>query len=652
MEIQRDFRFYIKVLAGARQGERIEIPLLDKMAGTAAPHAWIHEDEEICFMLVTPHDMESPVLWISDLPKPPSDFKKLSNKVIYLWHPESRGFNRYQAFFLNCFGSCKLDIEIRKREGEQLWIELSPFEVRAKKITAERLREIIKYLASRMNDLPGASFSVTQISAGQNKRSVTILLKEAEDGLNLFEQQLPILLTHHRTRLVPMRVVRIPGPADCFDANTAEWLISHLDILMPASEFNDALVTIDGHPYTANKLEVNDLVEESNVYENQVLHSYLNNMKTFLVEIRKECDRIQSHAPSSPREPKEEEKAGSDSGGSGRYVSFSIEIKSSIRELFKGRKTKCDQLLEKCNYLMGVLNAKIPVARFLAGVPSLTPWVKANFHYRILFERIIRWYQMGAPDWSDEERLVGVRSIDELYEYFCLYKLIDGLEKSGFQRKDSPDEKNHRIVYQDNIPMRRYEFEKGKTRLTLYYEKEIWSPKHKAFEKSSFFNVEGWIWDSCRRKGANAKRVPDYIFEISTDQQGDRDSANSVLAVFDAKYSPADTVFFEKLPVLVMRYVHGISGKGGGVSPVVSLYLLHPKETNQWGDKAPVRSFYTNDYDLFGSKAVIPALGAAEVDPASTYDISNLIERIVELSEQRLYSLSAKSVRNQVFENA
>lgn len=635
MEDQRDFRFYIKVLAGNRQGERIEIPPQDKMTGTT-PCAWIHEDEEICFMLVAPSYTENPVLWISDLPKPPSDFKRLTQKVIYLWHPESRGFNRYQAFFLNCFGSCQLAIEIRGKGGNRQWIELTPFEVRARKITADRLREMIKYLASRMDDLPGASFSVTQISTGQSKRSVTTLLKEAEEGLKLFERQIPVLLAQHRTRLVPKRVVRIPGPGDYFDANTAEWLLSHLDILIPASELNDAVAVIDRRPFTADKLEVNELVENSDVYENQVLHSFLNSLKTFLVEVRKECDRIQSHAPPSFSPGKWNEGQQSyERGDGGRYVSFSVEIKTSMRELFKVRKTKCDHLLEMCNYLMQVLNSKIPVTRFLVGVPSLTPWVKANVHYRVLFEKIIRWYQMGTADWSDEETLVGVRSIDELYEYFCLYRLIDGLEKSGFQRKESRTVSGDPGVFQTpevSMPSHRYEFERGGIRLTLYYEKEIWSPRHGASEKDCYFNVEGWIWDSCRRKGANAKRVPDYVFEFSA---GIRDSGKRVLAIFDAKYSPPDIVFFEKLPVLVMRYVHGISGRDGGFSPVVSLYLLHPKEINH-GTHTPVRSFYTSDYDLFGNKAVIPALGAAEVDPASTWDIANLLTRIVDLAERQL----------------
>lgn len=631
-----DFRFYIKVLAGPRQGERIEIPRSDQGTGHCAQ---IYEDEEICFMLISSAETENPILWISDLPKPPSDFKRLSQKVIWLWHPESRGFNRYQAFFLNCFGTCRIAIEVRADTGEPQWIELRPFEVLARKITGDRLREIIKYLASRMADLPGASFSVTRIAAGQRKRNATTLLKEAEDGLNLFEKQLPILLAQHRTRLAPKRIVHTPGPGDYFDANTAEWLLSHPDMLIPASESPDAVAVIDSRPFTVDRLEVSELFENSNVYENQVLHSFLHNLRTFLAETLAACNRIEAGSGSRSSSPGDWNPAPADfSSGTkpegitphtGGYVSFSTEIRTSVRELFKGRKVKCEQLLLKCNYLMRVLEERIPVKRLLFGAPSLTPWVKANAHYRVLFERIIKWYHRGATDWSDEETLAGVRSIDELYEYFCLYKIMDALEKSGFLREEKAGETGSY-----NILRGRYDFIREQTRVTLYYEKEIWSPKHRGADNEKYFNVEGWIWENFRRKGAHAKRVPDYILEISRDGEEETES-ESVLAVFDAKYSPRDTVFFEKLPMLVMRYVHGISGKSGGVSPVAALYLFHPKESDH-DTEAAVRSFYTSEYDVFGDKAVIPALGTAELDPASRWDISVLINRIVELAELML----------------
>ena len=630
MNILQELRFYIEVLAGERQGERIEIPLLGSAEENTYP--WIHEDEEICFKLVVPYTSESPILWISDLPKPPSVSKRINDRVLYIWHPESRGYNRYQAFFLNCFGSCRLDIEIRDAgQGQTQLIELAPFEVKARKITAQRLREMIRYLASRTDALARAAFSVTRAPLGQGKRKnrVTYLLKEAEEGLHLFEQQLPTLIARYCTRLVPKRVICMPGPADYFDANTAEWLLSHLDLLIPAQDENDAVALIEDQPYTVRRLEVSELVEDSNVYENQVLHSYLTSIKTFLAEIRKECDRIQDQAFSG--QVKSREHGTEDSS---RYVSFSLEIKTSLRELFEGRKTKCGHLLEKCNYLMSILDIKIPVTKLLPGMPSLTPWIKANLHYRILFEKIIGWYQMGGIDWSDEEALAGVRSIDELYEYFCLYKLIDGLEKLGFRPR--PDETSL-TDSEFGHPQRRYEFEKGSIHITLYYEKEIWSPRHRSANKdATYLNVEGWVWDTSRRKGKpagfNSRRVPDYIFEITANQH--QKTAPGVLAIFDAKYSPPDTVFFEKLPVLVMRYVHGISRQEGGISPVISLYLLHPKEMEEGVNQTPVRSFYTEDYDIFGDKAVIPALGAAEVDPASDWDLSVLIERIVEIADR------------------
>jgi hypothetical protein len=631
---QQDFKFYIQILGGERQGKHIELSLWEK--ASEGPAVWIHEDEEICFKLVAPYHTERPILWISDLPKPPSDSRRLNNRMLYIWHPESRGANRYQAFFLNCFGSCQLDIEIKKKGGEQQWIEFAPFEIKARKITAERLREIIQYLALHSYDLADACFSVTQVEMMQNRRKVSGFLKEVEEGLSLFEQQLPILLARHCTRLVPRRVVHQPGPADYFEANTAEWLISHPDILVPAGDMSDAVAVIDSRPYTVNKLEVNELAENSDVYENQILHSYLNSIKTFLAETRKECDRIESSAPAS--------KGSEENEDTDRYVSFSAEIKTSLRELFKARKEKCDILLEKCDYLVRILNLRIPASRFLAGIPSLTPWIKANLHYRILVEKIINWYQMGRADWSDEKALVGVRSIDELYEYFCLYKLVDAMEKLGFRRSNAfpAAETYSSMTQQDGVPDSVYRFERGRISMTLYYEKEIRSPRHKDARDDLYFNVEGWIWDMYRKKGKrtrfNSKRVPDYILEISANgsHSGNRRLPERVLAVFDAKYSAADTVFFEKLPMLVMRYVHGISGREGGISPVISLYLLHPKDTEQEIPVEPVRSFYTDEYDLFGDKAVIPALGAAEVDPASVWDISNLVKRIIELAERRL----------------
>lgn len=627
------FDFKLIYLNGNRDDKVVDIKLIEEQKNHA--EICIFENQPIAFELTTISKIYDPILWISDLSIEPTRIETNSDGIVtYFWYPKSTGNNWYEPFFLNYFGICDIHIKATDIDGNQLYLGATQFEIKATKMTSDRVHKIVEYLSQKGEDIVASNYSITKIRSNtqQGRTKVLTLLSEAEDGLIFLENKLNNILAQKCTKLIPKYLIRPPRHNDKYDSTTVEWLLSHMDVLQPSQDIDDSIAIINSKYYSPSELEVCELYADTNRYENQILHGYLISMKLFMLEVQKHTNLICDTDNNNPS-----------INGKG-YHSFFKEMKNSYKKLFESRYDKCNYLLHKIDRLITIFNEKLPVTEPIKNSPILTPWVKSNIHYRRVYEKIIRWYRLGKADWESEGTLLGIRSLDKLYEFFCLYKLLDGIEDSGFyiiQPKSMHKKEMFReIQYQDDIPDKKFEFKKGKTTLTLYHEREFWSPQHKQ-STGDYNNVEGWNvrnkMNADIRKGTGpySKRVPDFSLEFSI--EGDSFSAKKVLAIFDAKYSSFEKTFKETLPLLVMRYVHGISYSTGGDNPVISLFLLNPQDKNV----NSIRSFHTEGYDIYGDNFALPALGVVEVDPESEFSLSNLINRISQIAEMKLLDLSS-----------
>ncbi|MBK8325561.1 MAG: hypothetical protein IPL02_00180 [Moraxellaceae bacterium] len=57
--------------------------------------------------------------------------------------------------------------------------------------------------------------------------------------------------------------------------------------------------------------------------------------------------------------------------------------------------------------------------------PRITPYVRASRVYRILFEKIDKWYDLGQPSTRGSDYLVKLKSVSKIYEIFTWFKIIE-----------------------------------------------------------------------------------------------------------------------------------------------------------------------------------------------------------------------------------
>src|SRR5690606_35413479 len=102
------------------------------------------------------------------------------------------------------------------------------------------------------------------------------------------------------------------------------------------------------------------------------------------------------------------------------YFTFDSILQKVEAPLMERRFREARVLLQQCNELLAFFQKYIPCTTRGTVAPILTPQAKRFTHYERSFRLIDSWYKLGQPAWSGRSYLFGLKSLDKLYEFFCL----------------------------------------------------------------------------------------------------------------------------------------------------------------------------------------------------------------------------------------
>lgn len=576
----------------------------------------VREDEEVYFELIASPDIIEAKLWINDIP---IGVGKVAEEDVsgHYWYPETLPKGRKAAFFRNYFGRVELQIECSLVSGDQTIVALEPIEVVASKLSSERVEKLVQYVADQSASLPFALESVGSfLGALDGADSVNKTLNEAERIVTVFERNLPSFSSRPCSSLTPENR-RLSSEESLNDEQVnVEWVLGNLGSVRYASDEKEALFEFEGAFYTFSEVEVERLVENYDVYENQAAHG-------LLVSIRSEMRKLQQYysekKTSAARKDSRLKKTG--------YVSFFDVIENLSRPLINDRLRRIERMQTRLAALSKRLSDAVPVTHYEVGYVKFTEKVKAFPHYRKIYEEASRWYGLGVPSLSEGSLLHPLTSLDKLYEYFCYFRILESLIANGYKVSNvsESDAQNRRLPQVVVL-------EKPGVKIQFLYEPDYWSPLSSNATGEKYVNVEGWSVHrggikKKKRAGALSRRTPDYVIDISTTDVGN-DNRSIGMIVLDAKYSTPDIVFRTYLPELVMKYVHGVSRKVGGESPVKGLVLLHPPSMQR--EPFGTRSFHLDDYSLEGTRTVFPVLATSELYPDEQGGFEKWITKLIE----------------------
>lgn len=608
----------ITILNGARKGSIIHLHEQDN-----SHHIVSHvlEDEAVSIKLMTTQPYDKVELCLHENIMECNTYNEVNGVWEYSWIPRKISNQFYESFFHNYFGIAEFHLLLISSNEEKL-IQLERLDVLARKINAERVDDMLSFLAKHNSDALCAFFRVTRRNAGfkDGDTPADIYLEWIEKTTSAISQLTNEVLLEPITKLTTKYQFISPNETTNVDDQTLSWLCDNLDELFESDNEFSSILEYNGQLYSSRKIRENSLHNDTNVYENQVIHGFITTLKLAV-------SGLLAGFESAPL-PNDKQNISND------YVSFYNQIRKFQRKINEKKVYKCRELLTLLGSIKTKIQRKIPVKRQLTGIPTLTMKVKKNKSYLTLFTKIASWHRFGSPDWSMQEELLSIKSMPKLFEYYTLFYLKEKLDVYF----------NASAVFTPDSNQITFLYNYGSVMFTLHYEPKYWMPLSNNAGESLLINAEDWtVYNGNVSKRAhhtkNSNRSPDFVITAS------KDNINNHY-ILDAKYTNDKKAFTHYLPELTLKYMHGLQGNNDSKNEILGLTIITPH------DHAILRHFHSDDYNLFAEKPVFPALNVASVKPGEEFKENIIFEKVIarvldlmldKYTLDNVYEINAKS---------
>ncbi|MEY8240316.1 MAG: DUF2357 domain-containing protein [Cycloclasticus sp.] len=573
-------RLYMEVLNGKRKGQVIDLCSYADKRQNNGVIPYVLETEAISFNLLTDKTYDSVGLILENITYPFS-FKgeSVDDKYLYNLTPSFQKNGQYEALFYNYFGLAALAI-LFDDSGSVDLEEVAPFEVLARKISAEQAAKMIEFILSETNGDLNRAFGATRLGAKsvEGGEEPNKLLEQLIYNLNILEELSPYILNNPLSTLSSHTMLRDGRHVNQIQEQGVAWLIENLSVLEETDSSEQAHVVLGNTYYEATELQTSVMKEHTDIYENRVIHTYINGLLNFTKELQDGYLKQDSNT------------VGNQHGG---YISFFSAMASSIHNVNRKNLSLIESCQERLRSLKSLYDIHIPIKGIDDAMPRISPKIKANRHYLNLYRSIIGWYQNNQVSWESQKMLLAINGIPKLFEYYTALRLKKWCVLNGETSKGSLDGE----MWSGNI---------NGNSITLHYEPVYWMAGHE--KAGGIVNTENRSeavalrdsTGSSRRYSAFSHRSPDLVLTIKkTDQY-------SKLIVLDAKYTSPKLAFSTYLPECTMKYLHGITDQAGN-SIVTSMIILHP------GSNDSFRDFHDFRFGVFSDKPQSPVIGAQSI---------------------------------------
>lgn len=324
--------------------------------------------------------------------------------------------------------------------------------------------------------------------------------------------------------------------------NNFNWIIQNTNQL--STTFHKSGIQFEGKNYLPYQIIIDANQKSVDVYENRViinfLHTVILNAQQIYQEFNKNVikeERIISkiHNGNWPNE----------------YYAPIITIKSLqisyCKNSLKKLTNSIDKLIIIYNQYKAIFNFSVSKLTTLPKKTSTFCEVKA---YSQLFELIIKWFDYGEYCLEKEQLILRIKTLDKLFEYYCLFNILKLLSINGFHLSDIPrpafkyfyTTANNYYQNEQDIA-NTYKLTRDNTTVTLYYQPVI---------SASQFENNLTLYRSRIKNSDLDYYVPDFILKFSTND-------TNYYAIFDAKFSTRDTIITYSLQEIIRKYSCEIS---------------------------------------------------------------------------------------------
>jgi Protein of unknown function (DUF524)./Domain of unknown function (DUF2357). len=503
-------------------------------------------------------------------------FDKDENYLSWKWSSEQ--------YFRNCFGI--LVFRISFEELEEVY-EFPPIEVIATKIKADEAKNMLQYLFDCDPNLLYACFARTSSTSAWGEKSPNIerVIYAANQVITAIEKLIFSSMRRVRTRLVETEKVKVIEKSDIIDDRSIRFIIENLDQASSLYNPNSVSLKFRGRAFYFEKLQVIRKTESTDVYENSIIHGVIKSVKSRLhlttQQLKKVLSEIESHMLKDVHE------------GMSDYVQFKTVCGYFIHKVSNHSFQVIEDLLKRLSLIEFNARRIIP-AKPIIKVPRLTPFFSVNNVYRPIYNSSLNWYKIGDGISEISNLLFGLKTLDRLYEYVCLIKLIDIFTQEGWVIKES------KLIG-------RYEFETEYTNNYYLFHHERLGFLELRYEPEISSSPDSSLWDLIKISGSKKFPYrPDFVLRFKNINKEEK-----VRIVLDAKYSTDYVIWENRLPSIIMKYLHGVRRINELQKlPFDHLWALGPTEKE-------LKSFHHRNKE---SRAINPSIGVVQVKPNNSLD--------------------------------
>lgn len=599
-------KLIVRILTGSRKGR--EIILSDDASQQKMP--WIREDEAIELQLQAPSIYSSAILEVNQHSIYMTDRNYIEKEdfVIFSWRPKVNGYY-LESLFFNYFGVSRFNVFLKEDSGIEKVFLFQPIQVLAKIDTANRVDDMFSYLSNISSGLLYSFFGASNKLAGfdYGNMSPDLFIDRVEKTLSDINNSLTFIINNKISRLIPDYKILPTSGDDELDDTSLGWLLENLSVLEPDDNPDQAYIYHEGQHYRASSIYKPILIESTDIYENQIIHGFLecllHEVQQILAQYEGGFDNY--HEPIDMSEG---------------YSSFFTNVLKFKRVLLKNQNEKINNILIFIRAIQFSLDRYLPVSKKNYNRPVITQKVNNNHIYRSIFIDIIKWHEHRDIDWSAYDKLFSIKSAPELFEIYCYFRLLDAFVlyfDPYFSLSNSHGSIENTFI------------DDGGNEVKMEMEPEYWVYDHTSRHRENIINSENYTrkvnsYHLRGQRGAYSNRRPDFVFQIKS-PEGD-----VKLLILDAKYTSRERAFLDYLPDLTMKYIHGIHKIDQGKSVVNSLSILYPGDG---GSDRDWTSYHHHEMSILGNSPVEPSLQTIGVDLGKDRKDDNVVKLVHRLFE-------------------
>lgn len=300
-----------------------------------------------------------------------------------------------------------------------------PINVFASKLSYERALGYLRFILNN-EDISSVCFTVTKGGSDAN-RSTNNLSEKLIAGLRVVEYLNNEWGRFHHDPCVKKSAkseIRPFSKSMPVDDRTISYLSTHPDSLT-RSDPQSGDVLIRGQHYAIQQMVQNKIIQNLNVFENQVILFFLKTFHQFVTQLKSELAKNQINQ-------------GTISVNGIDYISLDQVLRDSgIFITFQQEKIEVAYNAARLalNRMQRDFKCVLDTTRNLMPIP--TQQVLSKSHYITLYRFMDEFYRIGEPSWRGISELYGIRNISKLYEFVSLINIHKSLVEMGFNLDES-----------------------------------------------------------------------------------------------------------------------------------------------------------------------------------------------------------------------